>query len=270
MNGEKFVPENGAEIDTVNNLLISCISSLFIIIAPSSVSEKTGKSADRKSNRRKSSEGSPKHQEQAEDSVSGRWTKEEHERFLKALELYGRDWKKVQVYVATRSTTQTRSHAQKYFAKIEKDGPKEELAQAPTATNSPVSKVMTEDKEKIEKKKNGKRKLSYKESPKKLAKVKIVEPHQTPKSANIIQSQSEINQECIPVYELIDQPAHAPLPQEHSFPSIRTPDDVDFEFDSIMPEIVLPLQLPIEMTYPVPIPTQEEYTVSFDFSNVFG
>ena len=44
---------------------------------------------------------------------TGRWTKEEHKKFLEAIELYGRDWKKVQGYVGTRTSTQARSHAQK-------------------------------------------------------------------------------------------------------------------------------------------------------------
>ena len=48
----------------------------------------------------------------------GRWTKEEHKRFLYALDVYGKNWKKVQECVGTRTTTQTRSHAQKYFAKM--------------------------------------------------------------------------------------------------------------------------------------------------------
>lgn len=43
----------------------------------------------------------------------GRWTNEEHEKFLEAIEIYGRDWKKVQGYVVTRTSTQARSHAQK-------------------------------------------------------------------------------------------------------------------------------------------------------------
>jgi SHAQKYF class myb-like DNA-binding protein len=42
----------------------------------------------------------------------------EHQRFLEAIELFGRDWKKVQQHVGTRSSTQSRSHAQKFFKKM--------------------------------------------------------------------------------------------------------------------------------------------------------
>lgn len=35
-----------------------------------------------------------------------------------AIIRYGKDWKKVETYVSTRTGSQVRSHAQKYFIKI--------------------------------------------------------------------------------------------------------------------------------------------------------
>jgi SHAQKYF class myb-like DNA-binding protein len=44
----------------------------------------------------------------------------EHVRFLESLKLFGKNWKKVEEYVATRTSTQARSHAQKFFGNISK------------------------------------------------------------------------------------------------------------------------------------------------------
>ncbi|CAN0194456.1 unnamed protein product, partial [Ectocarpus sp. 13 AM-2016] len=51
---------------------------------------------------------------------TGRWTKAEHELFLKALKKYGKEWKRVACMVRTRTVVQTRTHAQKYFQKLTK------------------------------------------------------------------------------------------------------------------------------------------------------
>jgi len=52
----------------------------------------------------------------------GRWTREEHEAFLLGLRTYGREWKKVAQNIKTRTSAQIRSHAQKYFAKLSREG----------------------------------------------------------------------------------------------------------------------------------------------------
>jgi SHAQKYF class myb-like DNA-binding protein len=51
---------------------------------------------------------------------TGRWTREEHESFLLALQNHGKEWKKVAAKVKTRTVVQTRTHAQKYFQKLQK------------------------------------------------------------------------------------------------------------------------------------------------------
>ena len=50
----------------------------------------------------------------------GRWTKEEHLKFLKGIIEYGNNWKMVEKLIKTRSSSQARSHAQKYFEKVKK------------------------------------------------------------------------------------------------------------------------------------------------------
>ena len=49
---------------------------------------------------------------------NGRWSKEEQTRFIEAIILYGVDWKQIQKHIHTRSSTQARSHAQKFLMKL--------------------------------------------------------------------------------------------------------------------------------------------------------
>jgi len=52
---------------------------------------------------------------------TGRWSAEEHKRFLAGLDQFGTgNWKKITDMVGTRSCTQIRTHAQKYFIALQK------------------------------------------------------------------------------------------------------------------------------------------------------
>jgi len=52
---------------------------------------------------------------------TGRWSADEHKRFLAGLDQFGTgNWKKITEMVGTRSCTQIRTHAQKYFIALQK------------------------------------------------------------------------------------------------------------------------------------------------------
>lgn len=49
---------------------------------------------------------------------NGRWTEDEHRRFLQAVFLFGNEWKNVEKHISSRSSAQSRSHSQKFFLKL--------------------------------------------------------------------------------------------------------------------------------------------------------
>mmetsp|Transcript_21908 Transcript_21908/g.31922 ORF Transcript_21908/g.31922 Transcript_21908/m.31922 type:complete len:259 (+) Transcript_21908:71-847(+) len=67
--------------------------------------------------KKKKTSGGPKIDMNGEETT-GRWTPDEHRLFLEGIMLYGKDWKKMQPLIKTRSLVQIRTHAQKVFKKI--------------------------------------------------------------------------------------------------------------------------------------------------------
>ena len=61
----------------------------------------------------------------------GVWSADEHQLFLAGLHKYGKNWEEIQktvwvlsvryLQIPTRTVCQVRTHAQKYFSKLEKD-----------------------------------------------------------------------------------------------------------------------------------------------------
>lgn len=67
----------------------------------------------------KPSSESKKAQQQQQQSQSRYWTDEEHQLFLEGMQRFGpKDMKGIAKHVGTRSSTQVRTHAQKYFLKL--------------------------------------------------------------------------------------------------------------------------------------------------------
>jgi len=55
----------------------------------------------------------------AEEKI-GRWSEEEHNVFLDGLQTHGKQWKTISNMIGTRTVVQVRTHAQKYFQKLER------------------------------------------------------------------------------------------------------------------------------------------------------
>mmetsp|Transcript_34533 Transcript_34533/g.62984 ORF Transcript_34533/g.62984 Transcript_34533/m.62984 type:complete len:242 (-) Transcript_34533:567-1292(-) len=98
---------------------------------------------------------------QAPFENTGRWTPEEHNLFLKALSIHGKNWKTVAQFVGTRSVVQVRTHAQKHFLKMAKC--------APSSSKSSASKPSSQQSRKGTKR--GRPRLDQDNSPAKSLKV---------------------------------------------------------------------------------------------------
>lgn len=69
---------------------------------------------------------------------SGRWNLEEHKKFLDAIIKYGNDWKEVEKHIGTRSSSQARSHAQKFFIKLKQEQSKAKISNMIDYSNSTI------------------------------------------------------------------------------------------------------------------------------------
>ena len=68
----------------------------------------------------------------------GRWHLSEHKRFLEAIIKFGNDWKKVEKYIGTRTSSQARSHAQKFFIKLKEEQKKSKISKDIDYSNSTI------------------------------------------------------------------------------------------------------------------------------------
>ena len=50
-----------------------------------------------------------------------KWSEEEHALFVESLKKYGRAWRKIEAHIGTKTAVQIRSHAQKFFSKLQKE-----------------------------------------------------------------------------------------------------------------------------------------------------
>jgi len=86
----------------------------------------------KRAKRNMKSKGMAKTGQRTAEENTGRWTAEEHNRFLQGLQQHRKDWHLIGTLVKTRSTEQVRTHAQKYLLK-------NNLDDCPTSTCKPPS-----------------------------------------------------------------------------------------------------------------------------------
>lgn len=57
-----------------------------------------------------------------DDAHDGKWEDSEHVKFLEGLKAHGKRWSEIRNHVGSRTCQQVRSHAQKFFKRMEKLG----------------------------------------------------------------------------------------------------------------------------------------------------
>jgi len=54
----------------------------------------------------------------ADENKVGKWTSEEHSKFLEALRMFGKDWTKIAAYMKSRTVKNIISHGQKFLVRL--------------------------------------------------------------------------------------------------------------------------------------------------------
>lgn len=141
---------------------------------------------------------------------TGHWTDKEHQKFLDALDVYGKNWKLIQQHVGSRSVAQTRSHAQKYFNKLKGDDKGASKQRLVAHRSRRESKEIREEKPKKEK---TRKKLQYANNPNPKHERKDYP------SNKVVADENNTNKN----YEFLEESKHTPTEMQ---------DPLDFSFAS--------------------------------------
>ena len=70
------------------------------------------------------------------EEKTGRWSDAEHNIFLEGLEKHGKQWKTISTMIGTRTVVQVRTHAQKFFQKMDRNKNKSKAPSVPVLSQA--------------------------------------------------------------------------------------------------------------------------------------
>ena len=125
VSGSKPVPATGHQLTRLN----SCQITKTNFFAPSLLQKNSDTATTIASSLKKEEPADKvsilavdggKEKKSSNSSLLGRWTNEEHRLFLEGIRLFKRDWRSIEKHIGTRTCSQIRSHAQKYYMRLER------------------------------------------------------------------------------------------------------------------------------------------------------